>query len=363
MNTPFQTPQPNRTAILEALSVLFNPTDVIELRAFPKGRKRTDAGYFDGEHWESLTDEAVRLNAQGAAVYVTLNQIDPQLMGRYCNRVENFAMSTVTDANVIRRRWMLIDLDPVRPKDTSATNEQLATAKEQEKTCYQALKAEGWPEPLAGESGNGWHLLYPLDLPNDTENRDLVKGALAGLAQRFDTEAVKVDQSVFNAGRITKLYGTVATKGDHTSLTPWRVSRLVSMPRRDLVVTTEQLKALHPFNTDTVTSPQTQSHLGGFNLSDFMARLGVPFELDQHEGSDRYKLAHCPFNPDHGKGEAAIFQRARGALGFKCQHNSCADKSWQDVRALVDGPRESVERKFEDVPAPGVQPASRAWPG
>ena len=42
-------PNPDTAAILAALAVLFTPDDVIELRAFPKGRKRTDAGYFDGE--------------------------------------------------------------------------------------------------------------------------------------------------------------------------------------------------------------------------------------------------------------------------------------------------------------------------
>lgn len=362
MNAPFRTPQPDRAAILDALEALFDPADVIELRAVFKGKKRIDAGYFDGEHREELADAAVRLNAQGAAVYATLNRLDPQLVGRYCNRVEDFAAATVTDANVIRRRWLLIDFDPVRPKETSATEEQLAAAKEQAKACYQALKAEGWPEPLAGESGNGWHLLYPLDLPNDTASRDLVKGALAGLAQRFDTEAITVDQSVFNAGRITKLYGTVATKGDHTPLAPWRVSGLVSSPERDVVVTAEQLRVLHPVKIDTVKAPQTQSRQGRFNLPDFMPRLGIPYERDQHEGSDRYKLAHCPFNPDHGKGEAAIFQRAGGALGFKCQHNSCADKSWQDVRTLVDGPRESIVRQTGDTPAPAVDVRDYNWP-
>ena len=71
-------------------------------------------------------------------------------------------------------------------------------------------------------------LLYPIDFPNDDQARDLVKGVLEGLAQRFDTDTVEVDQTVFNASRIIKLYGTVANKGDHTPDTPWRLSRLVS---------------------------------------------------------------------------------------------------------------------------------------
>lgn len=351
MNAPLPIPQPDRAAILEALTLMFDPADVIELRAFHKGKKRTEAGYFDGDHREALADAAVRLNAAGAAVYVTLNRIDPQLLARYCNRMESYASATATDANVIGRRWLLIDFDPVRPKDTSATEAQLTAAMDRARACYQALKADGWPEPLAGESGNGCHLLYPIDLPNDSESRDLVKGALAGLANEFDDEAVTVDQAVFNAGRITKLFGTVATKGDHTPLAPWRLSQLLSKPSRGAVVTAEALRALQPAERETRLSDRSHRRDSGpFDLSAFLSRLGIDYHQDIHEGRKRYRLAHCPFNPDHGNGEAAIFQADEGPLGFKCQHASCADKTWQDVRALVDGHRESRPgRAFEPI--------------
>lgn len=368
-------PKPDHGAIMAALSDLFEPDDVIELRAFHKGRKRTDAGYFDGKHREALADAAAKLNATGAAVYVTLNRLDPQLLGRYCNRVENFASATATDANVIRRRWLLLDFDPNRPKDTSATEPQLEAAKATARKCYQALQADGWPEPMAAESGNGMHLLFPLDLPNDNTSRDLVKGALAGLAARFDDDVVKLDQSVFNAGRITKLYGTVGTKGDPTPATPWRLSRLVSTPGRDDVVTVDQLRAWHPAATQTTpkASYSTDTRRDDFDLPGFMSRLGIAYDQDTHEGAERLKLDHCPFNPEHGKGEAAIFRQAGGRLGFKCQHNSCADRTWQDVRGLVDGVRKArsraqaglsvrpvAEQHGDNDNAPGGDPD--AWP-
>jgi hypothetical protein len=334
-------PRPDKAAMRSALDALFAPDDVIELRAIYKRRKRTGAGYFDGEHREGLVNAATELNAAGAAIYVTLNRIDPQILGRCCNRVQDYAKATVTDKDVVRRRWLLTDFDPVRPTDTSATDVQVAAARARVSACYQALKAEGWPRPLVGESGNGYHLLYPLDLPNDAESTALVKGALAGLAARFDDEVVKVDQTVFNAGRITKLYGTVATKGDHTPLTPWRLSQLVSRTDRDVAVTADQLRALHPKANGS--DPKVGSAFGGtcFDLPAFLMRLGIACDQDVHEGADRYRLDHCPFNPEHGWGEAAIFQQPDGRLGFKCQHSSCADKHWEDVRALVDGPREA----------------------
>nr|VFK58142.1 MAG: hypothetical protein BECKUNK1418G_GA0071005_100220 [Candidatus Kentron sp. UNK]VFK68261.1 MAG: hypothetical protein BECKUNK1418H_GA0071006_100120 [Candidatus Kentron sp. UNK] len=202
-----------------------------------------------------------------------------------------------------------------------------------------------------------------------------IKLALAGLSKCFDTKTVAVDQAVFNAGRITKLYGTVATKGDHTSLTSWRVSRLIEASGRDVIVSLEQLRALHPMNGSSTTNlrylpgntePETQpsNHLrrAGFDLPDFLTRLGIPYEL-RHEGGDRYKLAHCPFNSEHGKGYAAIFRRPNGVLGFKCLHNACADKRWQDVRALVDGARETRAKKLHRQLARTQTDSSTAAPG
>ena len=340
------TPTPDAAAILAALPVLFTQDDVIELRAFPKGRKRTDAGYFDGQHWPQLAEHAARLSASGAAVYVTLNPVDPQLLSRYSNRIEGYASTTTTDKQVTRRRWLLIDIDPVRPSGTSATDAQLDAAKVKARAVYGYLNGIGWPAPLVAESGNGMHLLYALDLPNDDDATALVKAVLIALGERFDDAQTKVDRAVFNAARICKLYGTLANKGDHTAAAPWRLSKLLQTPAR-AVVTPEQLRGLIPAATPGTTAKAAASMLqsGGFNLEDFLSRHGLAYTTDRHDGSERFKLAACPFNPEHGNGEAAIFRKASGALGFKCQHDSCSAKSWGDVRDLLDGLRPASAAK------------------
>ena len=340
------TPTPDAAAILAALPVLFTQDDVIELRAFPKGRKRTDAGYFDGQHWPQLAEHAARLSASGAAVYVTLNPVDPQLLSRYSNRIEGYASTTTTDKQVTRRRWLLIDIDPVRPSGTSATDAQLDAAKVKARAVYGYLNGIGWPAPLVAESGNGMHLLYALDLPNDDDATALVKAVLIELGERFDDAQTKVDRAVFNAARICKLYGTLANKGDHTAAAPWRLSKLLQTPAR-AVVTPEQLRGLIPAATPGTTAKAAASMLqsGGFNLEDFLSRHGLAYTTDRHDGSERFKLAACPFNPEHGNGEAAIFRKVSGALGFKCQHDSCSAKTWTDVRDLLDGPRPASAAK------------------
>jgi len=219
----------------------------------------------------------------------------------------------------------LVDIDPVRPSGTSATDAQLAAAKAKARQVYGYLNGLGWPAPLVAESGNGMHLLYGVDLPNDDEATALVKAVLIALGERFDDAQTKVDRAVFNAARICKLYGTLANKGDDTPMAPWRLSKLLQSPAR-AVVTPEQLQSLIPAvaNVTTAAPPMRQSD--GFNLEDFLTRHGLAYTADRHDGSERFKLAACPFNAEHGNGEAAIFRKASGALGFKCQHDSCSGR-------------------------------------
>jgi len=60
----------------------------------------------------------------------------------------------------------LIDCDPVRPSGISATDDERKTAADIARQIGRYLRREGWPEPFVADSGNGYHLLYSVDLPN-----------------------------------------------------------------------------------------------------------------------------------------------------------------------------------------------------
>lgn len=244
-------PTADENEISKTIETLFPSDAVVELRViYNKGRKRTDAGYFDGEHRSELIAAAIKANQDGVNVYVTLNPVDPKLLGRYRNRVKESAPVTTADKDITRRRWLLIDIDPARSTtNTSATDEQLQQAKKQAIVIYKFLHESGWPGPVCAQSGNGVHLLYRLDLTNDNEARHLIASVLKTLGERFDTKGVKVDRSVSNASRIIKLHGTVATKGNHTEQTPWRLSRITSIPQELVKVSLEQLRAIIPPST------------------------------------------------------------------------------------------------------------------
>ncbi len=177
-------------------------------------------------------------------MYFTLNPVRPELLARANNRCKSYASDTTKDEEVLRRNWLLVDFDPKRPSGISATDEEKKAALSRARECRSWLTGQGWPEPILADSGNGAHLLYRIDLPNDQATTALVKGVLEALASRFSDSAAEVDRSVFNAARICKLYGTLSAKGDATPERHHRISRMLEVPASVNVVARNVLELL-----------------------------------------------------------------------------------------------------------------------
>jgi hypothetical protein len=213
-----------REEIITALRVLYRPDQIIELRIpnVPRGTG-TIAGWFDNV--EELADAALELNGRVPGLYTTLNEINPALLARCRNRLERWIKATTSDRDVIRRRWLPLDFDPVRPAGIPSTDAEHEAALARARDCRDFLTSRGWALPVEADSGNGGHLLYAIDLPNDEPSKLLVENCLKSLAERFSDNVVTLDKSVGNAARIWRLYGTVSAKGDGTEDRPHRRSR------------------------------------------------------------------------------------------------------------------------------------------
>ena len=131
-------------------------------------------------------------------------------------------MHPTSDADIIRRWWLPIDIDPVRASGISSSESEHADALVCADTIAVFLAELGWPDPIIADSGNGAHLLYPIDLPNDNERKTLIKSILEFLDNRFSDSRCKVDTANFNASRIWKIYGTISRKGDNLPDRPHR---------------------------------------------------------------------------------------------------------------------------------------------
>lgn len=307
-----------------------------------------NVGYFD--HAEALANAAELLDRRGAkAVYVTLNPVVPALLARASNRVASQAREAANDADVVRRLWLLIDIDPVRPAGISSSEAEHRGALDLAGLIYVELRAQGWPNPIVGDSSNGAHILYRIDLPNDEHACELVSRVLEALAARFDTASVKVDRSVFNASRISKVYGTTARKGDNVTDRPHRLARLLAVPETLTPVSNKHLETLAASSPRPAPRPSPSTifpkSLEGKTLDaeTFISRhkLAVSSVKTGANGRKIFVLSVCPFNPAHagdggGGGSAVITQEPDGMLGFRCHHNSCAAHNWRALREHLE---------------------------
>jgi hypothetical protein len=334
--------------LAEALNALFPRDSVVELRIMGKWAFGKEgilaAGYFnDFEKLAcALTDceqsSAKKFRIEGC--YLTLNPCNPALLARYYNRLERDPKRTTSDHEIARRTHLLIDSDPVRPTGISASDAEKQLAASHSRQIKDFLTARGWPAPLELDSGNGYHLIYSIDLPNDDASRDLAKSNLDALAAKFDSPAVKVDKSVFNAGRITKAYGSLTGKGDDAPQIgrPHRRSKLVCQPLELKVVSREHLAALaaEAPAPDTSASSDSSDPITPEKMEEQLAVVGVTHSQRMpYEGGWRWHLDECVFDSSHKRTSVIIGIREKGALYYKCSHSSCQGLGWQQFKDKV----------------------------
>ena len=96
---------------------------VVEVRALADGA--THSGYFDDYDALARAAEALDADPSVTGIYVTLNAVNPALLARRANRIKlrlSRKDATTADADITRRRWLPVDIDPVRPSGVSSTD-------------------------------------------------------------------------------------------------------------------------------------------------------------------------------------------------------------------------------------------------
>jgi hypothetical protein len=222
-------PQMVPEEIERAAGLIMAPGEVYELRVPKAGRQKTISGYFSSV--QSLVQSATALD-EGSypGIYITLNPVNPALLARAENRIISYAAYTTSDLDIRERRWLLIDCDPKRPAGISATDHEHGRAISTACGIWDDLHCEGFPDPVVCDSGNGCHLLYRIEAENSPENAQTIRALLQRVSLDLTPDDVDVDVSVFNASRVTKLYGTMTRKGDSTQDRPHRRSRILEIP-------------------------------------------------------------------------------------------------------------------------------------
>lgn len=336
-----------------ALAVLFPGTGVVELRALSD--YQTHSGYFDD--LAKLAEKAGHISnlSDVHGVYVTLNEVNPALLSRRANRVKmklGRKDATTADSDIIRRRWLPIDLDPIRPSGVSSTDEEHDAAIAKAKQIAGFLLTLGFPRPVLADSGNGAHLLYAIDLPNDDESTVLIKDCLVTLDALFSDDVVTVDTANYNAARIWKLYGTMSRKGDNTSERPHRMAKVIEAPGTGETIEAETLFRLANLLPKEETKPARKTGDKKIDLAGWLSEHGITVRSERPwQGGTLFVLDECPFSPAHKDGAFAI-QFAGGAIYAGCHHNSCGSgkQRWSELRGMFEIKKTRRRRAAKENP-------------
>ena len=326
--------------ILRFVELLWRPGDVREVR-IPKYNKygHTASGYFDSP--ESLAESAAKWDGK-ANLYFTLNPVNPALMARASNRIADKAETTSADVDVIRRRWLFIDIDPDRPSGISGTEDERQAARLVLDEVVSFLDNKDWPQPIVAMSGNGWYLLYAISLPNDPSSLELVQGVLVSLATRFNNEAVHIDTTVCNAARLAGLIGSMKVKGDFLTDRPHRRSQLESVPQQLAVISEELLAELAAEQSQPEANlPKDGSIFNGSTplLEELLQSRHIEYRTQPLDGNGVtwHHVEKCPFHYDECHPfECGVGQKLPdGPYAGKCFHAETELRGWQEWKVAL----------------------------
>jgi len=203
-------------------------SSVLELRAlWPKNYLETNkepvVKHFRGRDHrsvlqlaEAFESAALKLNKAGYNIYIVMNPIKSSFVG-----------SAITDKDIQYRDFLLIDIDRAFHPKEPATDQEVDAAKQLAQEVQVFMEDSGFTDPYKVMSGNGYHLYYLLieqDSENTPESEEMVRRTLKNLAKKFDNDVVHIDTTVLNAGRITKVPGTIMRKGEQSESRPYRMA-------------------------------------------------------------------------------------------------------------------------------------------
>jgi P4 family phage/plasmid primase-like protien len=322
--------------------LFFEPGSAVEIRAF------SDRGRFNGffDDPKAFLMAAVKQDKLGRkGIYVTLNAVPPAFLALRNNRIDKAEKATA-DADIVRRAWLLVDADPRRnPSEISSTDVEKGRARLKLQEVMDFLSGLGFPEPIVADSGNGYHGLYPIDLPRDDDG--LVRNVLTALDALFSNEQVKIDTSVSNPARITKLYGTMVRKGEDTEDRPHRRSGVLYVPDTREPASRETLEAVVALGPQPEPPPAGEQRGAGgvrpgqkFDVQAFLQKYEIPVLSGPRQwdgmsgwGGSTLWIVPCPFI-DHGPRDRAahVIQAPDGRVSFRCKHDHCEGRDWKQFR-------------------------------
>ena len=144
-----------REEVMKGLNVLEKMENPLEIRML-KTKKGTRSGYYIDKN--KLLSDIQKYDGVDN-IFFTLNVFSDDLMARAKDKLLDYAQHTTSDSDIIRRKLLLIDIDPCRASGISSTDEELEYANKIADEVKLFLDDNEFPQPVKACSGNGYHLL------------------------------------------------------------------------------------------------------------------------------------------------------------------------------------------------------------
>ncbi len=256
-------------------------------------RANIDAQWWIGvfEEIETFNRCAAWAEGKGGNVFSTINPTGLPATGW----MRCFSRGT-KNRDILKIARLPFDFDPRRDPGVAATPEKVAEAWNCAEKCLGYLSQRGWSEPIKAMSGNGYHLQYAVDLPNDPDTKKILTVIYEGLEKLLTTDAVIFDVTVKNPSRIMRLYGTTNRKSGRRTT--------VDMPDQldsvHLSLVADLADELQPPEREPCQKPVT-SYSAGIDVVSWFKARGL---YKRHLETDKHAVS-CPWRDRHSSPETS----------------------------------------------------------
>ena len=337
----------NDLEITRNLNFLFPDHTNIEIRMLNVPNEGTVSGIYS-DHSNLVSD--IRRYDGKTNIFFTLNKLNDAVASRSYNHLTKYAKVTTKDSEIVRRSYVLIDVDSKRISGVSSTDVEHEKALELADEIKAHLKGESFSCVISCDSGNGGHLLLPVDMDVDRNSNELIRNFLLILDKKFSNDFAEVDVTTYNLARICKLYGTIAVKGDNTSERPHRRSHIleniddfeVEIVKKEVIETYVnkygKLLNVRGENHSLIKTIDITKETDDFDLVSWIEQKGFTIRKKKflEDGGVLYDVEPCMFNSGHDDGPGFFVGKNKKGYFSQCMHSKCKGKNWDTLWQLYN---------------------------
>ena len=296
----------------------------VELRCFDvDGNPRL--GIYDD--YKIMAKQINYAEQNGYDVYHTINPVNKDATNTALRPFQRGAR----DADITRIKTIFFDFDPIRDTGTASSLDEKLMARKQAVKLQNYLSEHNWDMPIVGDSGNGYHLYYNVDLPVEYKSKYL-DGLYIALEKRFTTDKVGFDVTVRNPARIARCLGTTNRKANRKSKCFFvdnftHEEQIISLAEK---ITPPKIKPSHFVKTSDVQNIRPNHNI----ISDILASGLAVTETPEH-GKYWVNCFNASQHSKTGPKDTVVWLNDNGFYTYHCSHSHCSHLTAKDLAQFV----------------------------